>query len=280
MAETKIIEENRSYSKKNKWWTVMQIPKISIVDSPSLHFGKSIELLFLHNVAGIAHIGGKNITFSGDNVFFIPPNIVHSFIYKDGGGSLVGLNLDPEFMKSIFDIPSFLAEYELSYSNLSNIIADFKQIETFTQDICNATEPGDVLLLLIQILNILIKHAESTSAPMEQNSTFDDEICSIITWSKENFRKKILLEEVAANFGYSKYYFCKKFKKITGVTYTAYLTYLRIHQGRSYLSQGYSIKDAAANCGIDDLSYFTQIFKKYFGITPKSFVKQLKENTN
>jgi len=106
-------------------------------------------------------------------------------------------------------------------------------------------------------------------------SSKDDELREIINWTEQNFTRRISLDEVSGEFGYTKHYFCQKFKKATGITYLTYLNNLRISHACRLLKAGKSIGDTCDECGFEDMSYFIQLFKKITGITPKKYIKEL-----
>ena len=96
----------------------------------------------------------------------------------------------------------------------------------------------------------------------------------IINWTQENFNKDINIDKVANKVGYSKCYFCNRFKNITGTTYLDYLNSVRISHACYLLKQNMSVVDVSHSCSFDNVSYFIQLFKKIQGITPKSFAKK------
>ena len=45
------------------------------------------------------------------------------------------------------------------------------------------------------------------------------------------------------------------------------------------LQNGKSIDETCSVCGFDNMEYFTQLFKKITGVTPRKFVLSLKAGT-
>lgn len=70
-------------------------------------------------------------------------------------------------------------------------------------------------------------------------------------------------------------YLSTLFKKETGVTLTDYVNKKRVEKAKQLLTEGHTqIQTVAQNCGILDVNYFTKIFKKYAGTTPKEYKNQ------
>ena len=77
--------------------------------------------------------------------------------------------------------------------------------------------------------------------------------------------------------GYSKGHFRKIFKALTGQAPVNYMQTLRINHAKSLLHQfgkSRNIKDIAHSSGFKDPLYFTRVFKKLEGMSPKAYLKQ------
>ena len=81
--------------------------------------------------------------------------------------------------------------------------------------------------------------------------------------------------EVSEKFGYNETYFCRRFKEITGLTFTGYLLALRMERAQKLLMETQEeIGTIAWKCGYADVSYFSHCFKKQFGVSPMGFRKE------
>jgi YesN/AraC family two-component response regulator len=62
------------------------------------------------------------------------------------------------------------------------------------------------------------------------------------------------------------------FKQEMGVTFTDYLNQVRINKSCELLTNtSLNLIDVSLQAGFDDQSYFSKVFKKLKGITPKSY---------
>ncbi|MCM1221637.1 MAG: AraC family transcriptional regulator [Lachnospiraceae bacterium] len=69
-------------------------------------------------------------------------------------------------------------------------------------------------------------------------------------------------------------YLSTLFRKETGVTLTDYVNKKRIDHAVMLLNSSDAyIQNIASACGIPDVNYFTKLFKKYIGKTPKEYRK-------
>ena len=79
-------------------------------------------------------------------------------------------------------------------------------------------------------------------------------------------------EDVAGTCGISTSHLSRTFRKIMGVTFTQYLTELRMAEAQRLLVRtSLSIMEVAMNVGYSRHSYFTKRFREIVGITPFDF---------
>jgi len=91
---------------------------------------------------------------------------------------------------------------------------------------------------------------------------------------EQNFRKKIVAEDVAKLCRMSSFRFSRGFKEIYGVAFREYVVRYRLREAYHMLETGHaSVTDTAYACGFNDVAYFSRVFKKYFGLTPSMVCK-------
>ena len=89
---------------------------------------------------------------------------------------------------------------------------------------------------------------------------------------EKNYMNKISLNDIAKYLGITSYYFCRVFKKETGVNFANYLTEVRLDQAKKLLKETkLSNKVICEKVGINSTNYFHQLFKNYTGMTPSEF---------
>jgi len=105
-----------------------------------------------------------------------------------------------------------------------------------------------------------------------------DTVYHIMEFIKSNYEKKIGLEEVAAYVHLSSSHVGSLFRKKTGQTVSEYLNQVRIEKSKTLLAwSDMPIFDVAYLCGFGDQSYFTHVFKKQTGLSPKKFRQQAQQ---
>ncbi len=98
----------------------------------------------------------------------------------------------------------------------------------------------------------------------------------VVEYIANNIDKDISQEKVAALCHYSTTYFSKIFHRKVGMCFRDYVTAKRISLAKKMLTQNESTKIAyiAYQCGYQDVSYFSRIFKKKTGLSPAHYRQQ------
>lgn len=93
-----------------------------------------------------------------------------------------------------------------------------------------------------------------------------------IDYIHNNLDKDLTLDEVAKNVYVSSTYLSHLFSKCIKMTFSQYIIHARIQKAKNLLSNtGMSIMDIALDCGFNSQSYFSNVFKKLEGLTPKEY---------
>ena len=94
-----------------------------------------------------------------------------------------------------------------------------------------------------------------------------------VDYIKVYLAEDLSLDAIATEIDMSRFYFCRLFKKSTGITPYQYLIRCRIDRAKILLRQGkLSIADIALEVGFSNQSHFTKHFKRLVGTTPKKFL--------
>lgn len=97
----------------------------------------------------------------------------------------------------------------------------------------------------------------------------------------EHLEDRISLESLARVCGVSTFYFCKVFKKSTGMTLTEYVNRRRIEWSKAKLMIPDSrVVEVAFDVGFQSLSQFNRCFRKYVGMAPTRFREKDRGNRN
>jgi AraC-like DNA-binding protein/ligand-binding sensor protein len=80
------------------------------------------------------------------------------------------------------------------------------------------------------------------------------------------------LDKVAQAMHVSTFYFCKMFKKATGLTFTDYLSRIRVAKAKTLLLNPHlRISEIAYDVGFQSLTHFNRMFRKIVGESPTAY---------
>ena len=82
----------------------------------------------------------------------------------------------------------------------------------------------------------------------------------------------ISLSEVARALNVSTFYFCKLFKKATGINFTEYLSRVRIEKAKNLLlNPNLRVSEIAYEVGFQSLTHFNRVFLRIVGRSPTAY---------
>ena len=112
-----------------------------------------------------------------------------------------------------------------------------------------------------------------------QNVRYSAEISRAKEFIRENYADSgISLHMVAAEVGFSPNHFSTVFSQETGQTFVEYLTAVRIEAAKHLLTNGNSrMSDIAFDVGYQDSHYFSYLFKKHVGVSPREYRSRSEE---
>lgn len=130
----------------------------------------------------------------------------------------------------------------------------------------------------VQTLQLLLELFGRYAVDLKSQGVYNREMLEKgLEYIHEHFNEQIDVDAVADYTGYSKYYFCRRFKEITGCTVNTYINMQRVSRAKELLSQpGSRVNEVATECGFNSVPYFSQIFKKYVRHSPGEYQKKKK----
>ena len=97
-------------------------------------------------------------------------------------------------------------------------------------------------------------------------------ILNSLFFLEEHYQDPVTVKEMAAASNLSESYFRGVFKEVMGLSPLDYLNRIRIARALEYLQdEELSITETAIRVGIPDSNYFTRLFKRITGQTPRAF---------
>ena len=129
-------------------------------------------------------------------------------------------------------------------------------------------------LIYADLLNQLINQVTLSTMVASRPDDIPQTVRSVQMYLMQNFRESITLDTLGEQFNLNPFYLQKQFKRYVGQTPSEYVIYLRMTHAKELLrNTRKTISEIAVEVGIDNLAYFTRLFKKQEGMTPRDYSK-------
>ncbi len=124
---------------------------------------------------------------------------------------------------------------------------------------------------MLKLLEIFAQHLSlvSNQLAIQQENAEPPMISKAKQFMQEHKSDSISLSEISKFLNVSTYYFCKMFKKATGINFTEYLSRIRIEKAKNLLlNPNLRVSEIAFEVGFQSLTHFNRVFHKIVGQSP------------
>lgn len=236
--------------------------------SVSFHSHDEWELIYFFGGRGeMIFEDGESLKYDKGDVFAVPPGVKHTYRGEEGV-STIYLTVSDATMpyRSVKKIAD-KAEKQL-------LCAFSEAYYYFNSDVENKELVLTALGSLIVSYFIVYVGKTDTSEVVEEIKKSILKNFSDPSYTLDNYLK---------TFPFSYDYLRKLFKKETGVTPHEYLTRMRMNAAQMLLSganrSAHSVNEISEMCGFLNPLYFSRLFKKRFGSSPRHYSKNASVKT-
>jgi AraC-like DNA-binding protein/ligand-binding sensor protein len=130
----------------------------------------------------------------------------------------------------------------------------------------------------VRLLSIFAQHLAmlSNQVFIQRENAEPPVIAKARSYIHEHQTEEITLSQVAKAVNMSSYYFCKMFKKVTGINFTDYVARVRIEKSKNLLlNPNLRVSEIAFEVGFQSLTHFNRVFKRILGQSPTAYRAQL-----
>ncbi len=220
---------------------------------------KTVPLLIYDKANYIGEVG---------YVYPVNPNVVHGIEFPLDESEVIDIVIDMNFLNEIksklgFDKEYFYTRFFINYS-FAELCLNF---------IKNASNNDEKIKLLICEMLVQIGLSDKTDRRRPEKK-YAKNIKNIIIYMYEHYKEiDLTIDKLALLSGYSPTYFTKAFKAYMNDSPIVHLNKLRISEAKSIMAKNkeLKLKDISLMVGYDNLSTFTESFKRVTGYTPKDY---------
>ena len=219
----------------------------------------NLELQLCVGGSGYVFLDSRMYEIKQGDIIVINPDVIHLTLARERI-EVAGIIVDADFG---------IMDKNLYYSP---IIRD-EEIEGLFGEIAKESDKLRLTKHLIEIL-LILKEKYCTEEPPATKASRFDAVKSGIRYIKECYGKRITVDDIARAVKVNKYTLSGEFKRITGKTIVEYINAYRVEMVAQAIIKGENVTVSAYNCGFNNLSYFTNVFKRYKGVLPSEYKRR------
>lgn len=242
---------------------------------------KQYILIYCIKGSGRYWVGGKWHNVAGEQYFVLPPDTPHIYASNNdapwtiywvhfsgrqapvfAGGMLEPRTISSGMMSRISDRINIFEEIFLTLSDNYSL-----------DNLCYASSLFYGFLATFRFLGHFRKYNSA-----EDRTDANDVVMASVRYMNENIERQLTLTKIADYAGYSVSRFSTMFKNATGHSVLNYFNMLKIQRSCQLLeTTDMKINQICAKVGIDDNYYFSRLFKKTTGVSPKVYRARIEE---
>ena len=252
------------------------------IENLERYWHQSIELLYVLSGSAQVHCRSTQYNLHEDDIILVNMFDVHSV----SGNKCEVLSLkidisalDPEishFSQKRFNCNSSIESDKTKFIPLKRLLALIVKANANPEDNIELLNKSYIYELLY-ILSTYFK-VEDTTNYKDANKN-SERIKNIITYINKNYREKISLNDLADTFYLSTPYISKIFKELIGLSFSDYLTEIRLSSAVKDLASPTSkIEYVAEKNGFPNTRSFVTAFKNKYNYLPSKYSKKVTSN--
>ncbi|WDH96413.1 AraC family transcriptional regulator [Paenibacillus urinalis] len=255
------------------------------------HWHEEVEMVFVEGDYGRIGVNSSIYELQKGDVLVIKPGDVHCFLPGTQNLTIILFRMelftssfieDTDWlgMKQLFNKTSVIPASTCKERALGEYLSALSAEESNRQAGYKWAMIARLYDFIVQLLRTIDPSEDSEALNWQITTSkkfeFIEGVCEYL---EEHYAENIKLDQVADHIKFSKFYVCKLFKDIKGITLMEYLNHFRIIKSEwALLFSEDSILDIAVSHGFNNINSFNRLFKKYNNCTPSDFRKKHKTN--
>ncbi len=255
------------------------------------HYHSELELVYILKSTGTRFIGDNIQQFCEGDLILIGEDLPHLWqndpgYFKnkeEGSAEAYTIHFQKDFAgEKLLNIPEMKGVSRLL--ELAKQGIHFKGVsKDSAEDYMRKIHDADGFTKFLRLLEFLGQLADETDYEVLSTEGFsfplrssgDDRVDKVYSFTFNNFRRNISLEEVADLVYLNPTAFCRYFKKSTKKTYSRFLNEIRVgYACKLLIEERLNISEIGYESGFNNLSNFNRQFKSVMGISPSAYLRK------
>lgn len=242
------------------------------------------ELTYVDSGSITNVVDGKSyIAHQGEMMLFFPgqTHVQHCLPNKSSSFITVGFHMSLEnshlLKNKVFKTDSIVKGI------FSNILSEYQIFDEYSTDML----AGYLIHIMLHIIRynsgyintpqFALEPNEAVTALKIKNNTTNRLVKNAIDYIDTHIEKKLSLDDVAKTLNINSAYMSRLFKEHAGLCITDYIRLQKLGKAKKLLkSGGYTVTEISEMFSFSSIHYFSNCFKKEFGISPADYANMLK----
>lgn len=223
----------------------------------NVHFHRKVEVMYVLEGEKKIFASGKELTLSGDNIYFANSYEMHG--YAESPGSRQTVIVFPNLMlRDFYDVFGDKIMNGCVVDDAGFCRSVLPHFEALAEGKCNK-------LVMQAHCDMLLGSVAEKLGYSEGARGRQGFVDGLLAYINEHYADEINLDVMAEHFGYSKYYFSRMFNDALGTSITDYVSAVRLmHTLETMKTKGCTASEAALECGFSSIPTFYRVLKKNY----------------
>lgn len=269
---------------------------LSEYDSNSFmwHCHPEIEITYVKEGSMHYRINNRSFHLKEGDIIFCNSNALHSGEMENQEDcSYIPITFDPKLIYGFFQSTICTIYVDPVIQNLAvcavHIDYSEKWHETFRDRMLEVIsldkkKPDfyelDISIRMQLLWRLLVEHLPHQPVSTTSDFTEYERIRRILSYIEQNYMNQITLDDISEHIHLCESECTRLFKRHMNTTLFSFLQEYRIERSLEYLNTKESISSIAEKTGFSDSNYYSKVFSKIKGCSPREYRKNLKETTS
>lgn len=279
MGNTRYLINKKNY---NPNYELLYISKSKFENDwhSTAHFHPFTEIFFITDGKGAFHLDDAIVNVNKWDLIIINPNCLHTekSSLADSPLEYIVLGIDSlllnfpesysltnnEQQVNLYRIMNFSKDKEIILNYFNQLINEIENKEFNYEHVCKS--------ILTLFITHILRSTTSLRFIEQSQEKLNLECIKIKNYIDSHYAQNITLDFLSDLSYINKFHLVHTFTKQIGISPINYVINKRIQEAKNLLgTTSYSIRDIASIVGFSNSSYFSQMFRKATGISPKSY---------
>jgi AraC-like DNA-binding protein len=214
---------------------------------------------------------GSDLLAATDSIVLMQPDVLHTGRAETASGWRYHmLYIEPDVLEEI----SGESGWWFPNTVIANNAAMGRRFSRLLQTLWHAQDPLAFDSVLLQVIEAVRPYSQSHRvAPHEAAQRF----APVLDYMQAHLGERIILEDLAAVAGLSRFHFLRQFQAQFHVTPHQMLMARRLHTAKHLLTEGLPPAEVAASVGLTDQAHLNRSFVCRYGVTPARYQRQVRQ---